>query len=231
MRLFRFAFVLWSTVGLLAAADNRLDAVFARIDKAAAVFKGLKADLKMTAYTAVISETSIQSGTVVVKSPKPHDLKMLVNFTEPEPRKVRLEGNKLEVFNPKANVLQVYDLSGKHKAVVEQFFRLAFGTSSRDLKEGYTVSYGAPETLSGKATQRIELIPKSKDLLAMYPKFELWVADDTGIALQQKMYQPGGDYSMLTYSNMEINPNLPDSALNPNLPKGYATEHPLGSGK
>jgi hypothetical protein len=43
------------------------------------------------------------------------------------------------------------------------------------------------------------------------------------------MYQPGGDYSMLTYSKMEINPpNLPDTALNLNLPKGVVREKPFG---
>jgi outer membrane lipoprotein-sorting protein len=62
-------------------------------------------------------------------------------------------------------------------------------------------------------------------LANQFPKFELWISDETGISVQQKMYQRGGDYSLATYTNMKINQNLPDSAVKLNLPKGVQHEH------
>jgi len=44
--------------------------------------------------------------------------------------------------------------------------------------------------------------------------------------VQQKFYEPGGDYIMSTYTNMKLAPTLPDSALTLHIPKGAKVEHP-----
>jgi outer membrane lipoprotein-sorting protein len=233
MRLFRPAFVLSSTLTVLlgphcgaSAADSSLQEVFARMNQASATFKGLKAETRKLSHTAIINEDSVDAGTIVVKIPKPHDLHMLIDFQKPDQKKVRIDGTKVEIYYPKTNVVQEIDLGKNHRGQMEQFLRLGFGSNSRDLLDAYSVKLGGPETVAGEATTRIELIPKSKDLLAQFPKFELWISDKTGISVQQKMYQPGGDYSMATYTNMQVNPNLPDSALSLNLPKGVTREYP-----
>ena len=233
MRLFPLAFVLSSTVTIVVAphfgalaADNSLQAVFTRMDQASAKFKGLKAETKKLSHTAVINEDSIDTGTIVVKVPKPHELRMLIDFQQPDPKKVRVDGTKVEIYYPKTNIVQEIDLGKNHRSQMEQFLRLGFGSNSKDLLDAYSVKLGGPEPVAGEATTRIELIPKSKDLLAQFPKFELWISEQTGISVQQKMYQPGGDYSVATYTNMQVNPNLPDSAVSLNLPKGVTREYP-----
>jgi hypothetical protein len=40
------------------------------------------------------------------------------------------------------------------------------------------------------------------------------------------MYQPGGDYSLATYTKMQINVNIPESVVKLNLPKGVKREYP-----
>jgi outer membrane lipoprotein-sorting protein len=67
---------------------------------------------------------------------------------------------------------------------------------------------------------RIELIPKAREVLQQFPKIELWISEATGYPVQQKLYQTGGDYMLITYSDVVINPNLPDSAFKLNVPKG-----------
>lgn len=233
MRLFPLAFVLSGTVTIglgphfgALAADNSLQAVFTRMDQASVKFKGLRADTKKLSHTAVINEDSIDTGTIVVKVPKPHELRMLIDFQQPDAKKVRVDGTKVEIYYPKTNIVQEIDLGKNHRSQMEQFLRLGFGSNSKDLLDAYSVKLGGPEPVAGEATTRIELIPKSKDLLAQFPKFELWISDQTGISVQQKMYQPGGDYSLATYTNMQVNPNLPDSAVSLNLPKGVTREYP-----
>ena len=196
------------------------------MDRASTNFKGLKADTRKVSHTAVINEDSVDMGTIVVKVPKPHELRMLIDFHPPDEKKVRIDGTKVEIYYPKTNIVQEFDLGKNHRSQMEQFLRLGFGSNSKDLQDAYKISLGGPETVNGEATTRIELIPKSKDLVAQFPKFELWISDKTGISVQQKMYQPGGDYSMATYTNMQINPNISDSALSLNLPKGVTREYP-----
>ena len=53
---------------------------------------------------------------------------------------------------------------------------------------------------------RIELTPKSPDVLAHLKKVELWI-DAKGVAIQQKFYEPGGDYSVATYTNIKTDAN------------------------
>jgi outer membrane lipoprotein-sorting protein len=208
------------------AAETSLKAVFDRMDQASAKFKGLKADVKKLAHTGVINEDSVDTGTIVVKSSKPHDLRMLLDLREPDPKTLMIVGSKVDVFYPKANLVQEWDLGKGHKTQMEQFLRLGFGSNSKDLQDAYTVTLGGAEPVAGEPTTRIELVPKAADLRVQFPKFELWISDKTGISVQQKMYQPGTDYSLATYTNMQINPNIPDSAVNLNLPKGVKKEYP-----
>jgi outer membrane lipoprotein-sorting protein len=60
----------------------------------------------------------------------------------------------------------------------------------------------------------------------MYPKFELWISDRTGISIQQKMYEQGGDYSLATYTKMQTNINISEADVKMNLPKGVQREYP-----
>ncbi|HEY2012709.1 MAG TPA: outer membrane lipoprotein-sorting protein [Bryobacteraceae bacterium] len=233
MRPFRLTFVLCSTLALVsipqigaAPADSSLQAVFGRMDQASVKFKGLKADMKKLSHTDIINEDSVDTGTITVKAPKPHDLRMLIEFQKPDQKTVLVAGTKVDIYYPKTNTVQEFDLGKNHRSQMEQFLRLGFGSNSKDLQDAYTVTLGGPETIAGEPTTRIELVPKSKDLYAQFPKFELWISDQTGISIQQKMYQPGKDYSIATYTNMQVNPNIPDSAVNLNLPKGVVREYP-----
>ena len=205
------------------AADNSLQAVFQRMNKAAATFKGLTADVKRLSHEGAIGEEEIDTGTIAVKLPKPHDFHLLLDLKQPDPKSVEVAGTKVQIFFPKANEIQVMDFGRANRAQMEQFLKLGFGSSSRDLQDGYKVELGGPEKVDGQDTTRIVLTPKSQDLAAQFPKFELWIAEagpNTGIAVQQKFYQPGNTYNVATYSNMKLNPLIPDSAVRLNAPKG-----------
>ncbi|MBZ5625162.1 MAG: hypothetical protein LAQ69_41650 [Acidobacteriia bacterium] len=233
MRLLRFRLVLLGTVAAAvgsqfgaSAADNSLQAVFTRMDQASVKFKGLKAEMRKLSHTAVINEDSVDTGTIVVRVPKPHDLHMLIDFQQPDQKKVKIAGTKVDIYYPKTEIVQEIDLGKNHRSQVEQFLRLGFGSNSKDLLDAYLVTLGGPETIAGEPTTRIELVPKAKDLLAQFPKFELWISDETGISVQQKMYQPGGDYSLATYTKMQANISIPESAVSLNPPKGVRWEYP-----
>jgi outer membrane lipoprotein-sorting protein len=217
--------LLCSQVGA-SGADTSLQAVFNRMDQASIKFKGLKADMRNLSHTAVINEDSIDTGTIAVRVPKPHDFRVLIDFQQPDHKQLMIHGTKLDIYYPKTQIVQEYDLGKHHKAQVEEFLLMGFGSNSRDLNAGYTVTLGGPEPVAGEAATRIELIPKSKDLANMYPKFELWISDKTGISIQQKMYGQGGDYSLATYTKMQTNINIPEPDVTLNLPKGVHWEFP-----
>jgi outer membrane lipoprotein-sorting protein len=209
-------------------ADD-LTAVFARMDQAAPKFKGMRAEMKRISHTALLNIDETDTGSILVKVPKPHDYHMLIDFQQPDKKTVVVSGTKAEMYLPKANEIQEYNFGKGHKAEMEQFVKLGFGSTSAELRDAYTVTYGGPETVAGQKATRIVLVPKSKDLAATFPKFELWISDESatsGISIQQKIYEAGGNYTVATYSKVKLDPNIPDNALKLNPPKGV-TRRPV----
>jgi outer membrane lipoprotein-sorting protein len=210
--------------GTAFAADS-LEAALAKMDQASAGFKGLTADMSKTSFTAVIAQSTVDEGSMVVKRPKPRDLRMLVDIRKPDAKTVAVQGRKVEIYYPKINTVQEFD-AGKNKNLLDQFLLLGFGSTSADLKSAYTLKFIGQETIAGQKSSRLELIPTSKDVLAHLKRVELWLSDSSGLPVRQKFHMPGGDYTEATFTNVKLAPNLPDSAVKLNLPKGVKRETP-----
>ena len=207
------------------ASGGALETTLSNMDKASAKFTGLSADLHKLSHTAVIDQNDEEDGTVLLKRPKPHDIRALYDIKHPDPQQLALSGHKGEIYKPKIQTVEEYDL-GRYKGLVDQFLLLGFGTSSKDLAAAYSIAYGGPENINNEKTTRIVLIPKTQEMLAHLKKVELWISDAMGVPVQQKLYWNRDDYYLATYSNMKINPDIPDSAVALNLPKGVKREFP-----
>lgn len=219
MRILPTALVLLAAVSILPGADD-LNKVYAKIDAGAAGFKGLTADIKRVSHIDAFNINDPESGTIIVKRPKRNDLRMLINFVDPNQKQVAIAGSKAEIFYPKLNSVEEYDL-GKHKDMLKQFLLLGFGTSSAELRNDYSIRLIGAEPVNGQPAWHIELTPKSQTMAQTFPKIELWISEGTGMALQQKLYEKGGkDYQMATYSNMKLRADISDADVKLNVPKG-----------
>jgi outer membrane lipoprotein-sorting protein len=208
------AILVWPSAGFA----GPLEQTFALMDKAAQGFRGFKAKISHLSHLDAINEDTVDSGTIVVRRAKPQELNMLVEFKQPDPKEVSLTGKQLLIYYPKLNTVDQYDLTKEYKVAAQQFLLLGFGTNSAELKNNYTVTLGGPETVAGQKTTRIVLIPKDKEVAKHSPKFELWISDETGIAVQQKVYGTGGDYDVFTYTDMKLM-NVPEGDVKLNIPK------------
>jgi outer membrane lipoprotein-sorting protein len=47
----------------------------------------------------------------------------------------------------------------------------------------------------------------------------LWIPESEGYPIQQKFYLAGGDYKLVTYTNVKVNPPLTDGDLRLKVPK------------
>jgi outer membrane lipoprotein-sorting protein len=197
-------------------AGSTLEAALARMDETAAKFKGLTANIHRVSHTDVVDKNDIEDGTVAAKKMKPGDTRILIHITKPEEKFYFVGGGKARLYNPKSQEAQEADL-GKSKDIVNQLLLLAFGSNSTDLKAAYTIKLGGPDTVNGEKATRIELTPKSQDVLKHVKRCDMWISDK-GVAIQQKFDQGGGDYVLTTYSHMEMAPNLPEPKLD--IPRG-----------
>jgi outer membrane lipoprotein-sorting protein len=75
------------------------------------------------------------------------------------------------------------------------------------------VKYLASETANGVKTDKLELIPKSERFRNTIARIWLWIDPERGITVQQKLFEPGGDYRLAMYSEIKINQKLPDDVF------------------
>src|ERR1017187_2595447 len=194
-------------VPALAAGADQLQATFDRMDRAAARFKGLSAEVTQVSHNALLNEDEAFTGTTAVRrGPKQRDLRAVVDILHPDPKKVLVTGHKVEMYYPKTNTVQIIDLDKKGSKMVDQFLLLGFGSASVEIRNAYTVEFGGPETVAGQKTVRLVLTPKAPEVVAKLPKVGLWDSRSLGIAIQREFWEPGGAYELATYTNVKLNP-------------------------
>jgi outer membrane lipoprotein-sorting protein len=209
--------VLTSALGAAATTPESLETVLGRMDRAAASFKDMSADVRWLQHTAAINQDAVDIGTILLKRSK-RDIRMRVEFTAPDRKSVALQGHKLEIYYPNRSEVEEYD-TGKYREMLEQFLLIGFGTSGKELAAAYTMKVLGNETVEGQPSVHLELIPKSAEMLKNLKKLEMWIADTNLYPAQQKFYLLGGDYRLVTYTNLKVNTGLRDADLALKLPK------------
>ena len=208
---------------LLARAEPLAD-VLARMDRAAQDFRALSATMKRVQFTAVISEANEMEGVVRLKRIK-GGTAGIVDFQHPEQRIVYVNGHNIQIYYPKANTVEIYD-SSKYTANIDQFLLLGFGTSSAELRKSYDLKMSGTDTIGGVATTRIEMTPKSAELKKLITKIELWIPEGQDAPIQERVTEPSKNYELISYSDINVNPSLPDSSFELKLPAKVKRIHP-----
>ena len=198
------------------------DTVLARMDKAASDFHSLTADIEQIKYTAVVQDTSTESGQIFVR----RDQKMRLDITKPDPKTILRTGDSLFIYTPKINRVEEYNL-GKHRDILDQYIRLGFGTKSQDLRRSYDVKLSSQEEIDNRKTFLLDLTPKSPEVRNQITKIQMWVDESTWLPIQQKFFEAGGgDYFLVKYSNMMKNLKINDAKFKPDWPKNAAHVKP-----
>jgi outer membrane lipoprotein-sorting protein len=198
--------------------------VLARMDQAASEFHSLSADMKRVQFTSVLNESSEMNGVMRLKKVKGGTLGV-VEFQQPEQRTVFISGKTVQVYYPKANTVEIYDAS-KYSSNMDQILLLGFGNSSAELKKSYDFKDGGTQKVNGTATTRIELTPKSSELKKLITYIELWIPEGQSNPIRAKFNEPSKNYELVDYSNIKVNPTLPDSAFELKLPPNVKKIYP-----
>jgi len=220
-QLFKFGFV--SSILFLAVSVHAADVLtttLAKLDANAASFRSASANINYTTHNAVVDIDTVQTGTMLLKRPAPREMHALIDFNPPAARTVSLQGEVVQIYNPKIKTVEEYQV-GKKRDLFDQVFLLGFGGSGKELSAAYEITLVSPEeTVNGDKTVHLQLIPKQKQVLSFLRKVDLWLSAASGYPVQQKGIQPSGDSTLLAYSALKVNPNIPDGALKLKLPKG-----------
>jgi len=192
-----------------------LDTVLNMMDKSAADFHSLSADIEHIKYTDVVKDTSTETGQIFVR----RDQKMRIEFTKPDPRTILRTGDSLFVFTPKINRVEEFNL-GKNRVLVDQYVLLGFGTKSQNMEKSYNLKLNGEEELDHRKTFVLELTPKSDEVRKQISKIQMWIDSSSWLPVQQKFFESGtGDYFLFRYTNMMKNLKINEVKFKPDFPK------------
>jgi outer membrane lipoprotein-sorting protein len=201
-----------------------VEGVLAMMDKSARDFHSLTADIQHVKYTAVVQDTSTETGQITVR----RDEKMRIEFSQPDPRTILRSGDSLFVYTPKINRVEEYNL-GKNRAMVDQYVLLGFGTRSENVKKSYLIVVSGEEELDQHKTVVIELAPKSDEIRNQISKIQMWIDESSWLPIQQKFFEAGsGDYFLFHYTSVIKNLKIGDAKFKQDWPKGVNRVKPRG---
>ncbi len=208
----------------IAGAQN-LSTALGRMDTAAPQFRSMTARMDRLNHVAVIDDNSNETATIRVLRIKAKDIRVALEFTKPDNKQVGISERKVEVYYPKSNKVEEWDL-GKYKSMVDQFILLGFGTSGKDLQKAYKAKFLNEDSIASQKCMRIELDPKDPKVKQHYSKFELCIADPGGYPVLQKLIEPSGNYTTITYSDIKLNADLRLETMSLKFPAGVKREYP-----
>ena len=218
MRVFLLACAL-SAIGVSAASAAELDTVLSNMDRTAAEFRGMTADVEWVKFTALVDDKAVEKGVMAVRRAESGGVDLKIDFKEPYPYHLLVKGTDVQIWRPKINTVEEYDLS-KSREKLEQALLLGFGVSGSFLNENYDVTLAGEESVAGRETVKLALAPKEPSMRKSIPKLEMWVSTEDWQPVQQKLYEEGpGDYRLYVYSNIERNPSLKSDAFKLDIPK------------
>jgi len=194
-----------------------LTQILSDMNEASKRLKTISANLEYTKVTVLVDDKSSQSGQLFFRKGKTTEIR--IDFQKPESKTLLLKKNKGEVYLPRINQIQEYDL-GQKSGLVQQFLLLGFGTDTGDLKKAYNVKYLKEEDLGEDTTVLLELVPRKSNVATQIAKIQIWVSEDSWLPAQQKFFESGGDYTIARYSGLKVNRPLPASAFELNAAPG-----------
>jgi outer membrane lipoprotein-sorting protein len=201
-------------------APAQVDQFLARLDTASAVFQSATADMKRTKVLANIDVSDVETGSTVVRR-TPAGMEFRLDIAGANATSYVFRTKLIEHYIPQSNLIEEYDFK-KYRDLAQKLMVLGFGMSGRDLAANYAISNLRHETVAGRQTIAVDLVPKAKEVLDFHlSKVELWVADDALTPVKEKLYFRDGPWTV-EYSNVQLNPKLPASAFD--LPKGAKRE-------
>lgn len=204
-----------------AGGPDDLEAVLKKMDAVADTFRSAEATFEWDTYEKVIDEVDDYETGAIYYRRTGKEIEMMAEVKmagsslqslKPEPKFVLYSGGKVRMYQPKIDQVTEFDL--KNHPDFSNYVVLGFGGRGQDLQKVFDVTYAGQETISGVATAKLQLVPKSEAVRNTYRQILLWIDLERGISVQQQFFQPDGNYRLAKYTNIQVNgKKIPDEVF------------------
>ncbi|MGH9487273.1 MAG: LolA family protein [Terriglobales bacterium] len=220
-RLARVA-ALMALAGLSALAQARktwtVPEVLAALTRAAPDIRAVSADAAVVDYTALIQQSAHSAGKLYFERSRQGPRYVLdLNQPAATAKKLVYTDHTAWVYTPSAKQVVKYAL-GADPLALNQYLLLGMGASGAELTQAFLVTLDGATELDGKAAVELTLTPRAAHVKDKFTSIDIWYDPHTWIGVQQKIWQPGGDYHLLMLSQVELNPRLSNKLFSTSFP-------------
>jgi outer membrane lipoprotein-sorting protein len=178
------------------------------------------ASLEYTKVTVLVNDKSTEYGQLFFhKGRKSKNPEICIEIQKPESKTILFKKNKAEIYLPKINQIQEYNLE-RHSGLVQQFLLLGFGSETSELRKSYNLRFLKEEDMGGGTTAALELVPRKESLAAQVSKIQIWVSEESWLPVQQQFFESGGDYLIARYTAIRVNRAIASSTFEIHPAKG-----------
>ena len=207
-------------------AQLSLEAVLEQMAAVGRELHSLETDVERThVVVIVVDDHSISSGELYFED-KGDDSRIRMRFTRPVPQELLAAAGKAQIYNPRTNVVQEFDL-GENPQII-QFFVLGFWPVCGGLDDALRSDAGRRRDGDGIATIILDPEPRSERVSDMFSSFRLWIDQARFVPLQVQLTAAGGDYNIVKYSNIQTNKRISGSTFDLNVRKNVQDNPSLG---
>jgi outer membrane lipoprotein-sorting protein len=193
-----------------------LDTILSRMDANAKKFRSVTAAMQQADYNAVLKESTKSDGDLHIRR-SGSGFSGLLKYNPPDPRVVSFIGRTVRIYYPNSNVVEQLNAGG-YLDHVSEF--LLFGTSGETLKKTYSIAPAGSESIGSTPATHLVLTPKSAELGKMIAKLEIWIPEGESYPIQEKATEPSQNAHVFSFTEVKINPRVPDSAFEFKIPPG-----------
>ena len=165
--------------------------------------KSIGARFTETTVSTLLVKPIVARGTIVAAPPA----RVRMVYVEPEPKTVTMDGRTLIVDWPKRGDRERVDIREVQKRV-DQYFTSA---GIDDLRKLFDIRAEADPAM--RRADRIEMIPKRKQIRQGIEKLELWIDRESDLLTEMRMSFPGGDRKTIALSDVTVNVPVPEDAF------------------
>ena len=192
--------IIGASAGLLlhaAAPPSRdlFDEIYARGRSIESSMKTVTAGFTETTTSSLLSRPLVARGTLAVERPS----KIVLRYTEPEPRTVLIDQNRLTLVWPSHAVHQETDIAAAQRRI-ERYF---LDKSPDELRRNFTIT--ATESAERAGTWRVTMVPTRKQIQQGLTRLDLWIDRTSLLLAAMQMTFPNADTKLMVFENVVVN--------------------------
>lgn len=203
------------TLTLPALGAGPVDAILARLDRFNQTMKTFRSDIQQRKFIKILGEfDDTEEGEICMKK-TPQGVLLKKVLGKPGHTYLTVRGNDMILFYPRKNQAMRRKLTEKETG----FANLGVSMSTAEMKKNFEIRHVRDEALDGRPCNVIQLIPKTAGMKSYFASLYLWLAINDGTPLQQRIDEPGGDYTVIRFLNIRLNLDVRDSTFDLKLPR------------